>query len=75
MFNDFKLYMKSKHETQVSKNRYGISRDAEEQPPTVQQSNAETNEPIGDRESAPQQGKHQLKVKFIFSDNNSGLIT
>lgn len=47
MFNQYKLYMNSKNETQVSENRKCMFRDSEEKPTAVQQRDTETNAPVG----------------------------
>lgn len=54
------------NETQVSKKRYSLLRDAEEQPSTIQQSDAETDarNVSSDREPASNQGNKQMNAKY-----------
>lgn len=54
------------NETQVSKNRYSLLWDAEEQPSTIQQSDAETKarNVSSEREPASNQGNKQMKANY-----------
>lgn len=61
----YKSYVRWKNETQVSKNRYTLFGDAEEQPPNDQQGDAKTNAPFGRWKPASNKGKKLLFIAII----------
>ncbi len=62
--------MKKKNETQVSENRYILPGDSEDQPPTLRESDAETNAPVGGRKPASNQGNTPLFAAVLISLGN-----
>lgn len=70
-----KSYVRKKNETQVSKNRYSLFGDAEEQPPTDQQGDAETNAPVGGRKPASNQGNKLLFITNITSVSDRAIAS
>lgn len=68
MYGISKVTDVKQNETQVSKNRHNLLWDTEEQPSTIQQSDAETNarNVSGEREPASNQGNKQMNANYDY---------